>query len=152
MKKNSIALSQEQRHALEQVISKGTAPARKIRHAQVLLKIDESEHGPNWSDRQVKEALGVGEATIWRLRRRFLEQGLEDALNRRPQPERPEKRKLDGEQEAHLIALTCSSAPEGWKRWTMRLLADKLIELGYFEQIDHKTVWVALKKINSSPG
>jgi len=152
MKKNSIVLSKEQRQALEQLVSKGAAPARKIKHAEALLKIDESEHGPNWSDRQVKEAFGMGEATIWRLRRRFLGQGLENALNRRLQPERPEKRKVDGEQEAHLIALTCSPVPEGYQRWTMRLLADKLIELGYFEQIDHKTVWVALKKTNSSRG
>jgi transposase len=152
MKKNNIVLSKEQRHALEQLVSKGAAPARKIKHAEILLKIDESEQGPHWSDRQVKEAFGVGEVTIWRLRRRFLEQGLEDALNRRPQPERPEKRKVDGEQEAHLIALTCSPAPQGWKRWTMRLLADKLVELGYFEQIDHKTVWIALKKTNSNRG
>ncbi len=152
MKKKSIVLSKEQRHTLEPLISKGVAPARKIKQAQVLLKIDESEHGSKWSDNQVKEVFGMGEVTIWRLRRRFLEQGLEDALNRRPQPERPKKRKLDGEQEAHLIALTCSPAPEGYKRWTMRLLADKLVELGYFEEIDQKTVWVALKKINSSRG
>jgi len=152
MKKKSIVLSKEQRQALEQLASKGAAPARKIKHAEVLLKIDESEHGPNWSDKQVKEAFGVGEATIWRLRQRFFGQGLEDPLNRRPQPERPEKRKVDGEQEAHLIALTCSPVPEGYQRWTMRVLADKLVELGYFEQIDHKTVWVVLKKTNSSRG
>jgi transposase len=152
MKKNSIELSKEQREGLEHLVSKGKASARKIKHAEVLLKIDSNEKGPNWSDEQVKAAFGVGETTIWRIRRRFLEQGLEDALNRRRQPERPEKRKLDGEQEAHLIALTCSPAPEGYKRWTMRLLADKLVELGYFEEIDHKTVWVALKKTNSNRG
>jgi transposase len=152
MKKNSIELSKEQRQGLEQLVSKGKASARKIKHAEVLLKIDSSENGPKWSDEQVKAAYGVGETTIWRIRRRFVDQGLEDALNRRRQPERPEKRKLDGEQEAHLIALTCSPAPDGYQRWTMRLLADKLVELGYFEQIDHKTVWVALKKTNSSRG
>jgi transposase len=152
MKKNSIELSQEQRQGLEHLVSTGKASARKIKHAEVLLKIDSSEHGANWSDDQVKAAFGVGETTIWRIRRRFRDQGLEDALNRRRQPERPEKRKLDGEQEAHLIALTCSPAPDGYQRWTMRLLADKLVELGYVEQIDHKTVWVALKKTNSSRG
>jgi len=150
--KNSIELSKEQREGLEQLVSQGKTSARKIKHAEVLLKIDSSEHGPNWSYEQVKTVFRVGETTIWRLRRRFLEQGLEDALNRRRQPERPEKRKLDGEQEAHLIALTCSTAPQGYKRWTMRLLADTLVELGYFEQIDHKTVWVTLKKTNSSRG
>jgi transposase len=152
MKKESIELTKEQRAELEEVIKKGTARARKIQHAHVLLKIDSSEAGSNWSDQQVKEAFEVSIPTIWRIRQRFLEQGLNDALNRRPQPERPEKRKIDGEQEAHLIAVTCSQAPEGYKRWSMRLLADKLVELGYFEEISHDTVWVALKKINSSHG
>jgi transposase len=152
MSKNSIKLTKEQREELEQLISKGTTRARKMQHAHVLLKIDSGEGGPNWSDQQIKEAFGVSALTVWRIRQRFLEHGLDDALNRRPQPERPEKRKLDGEQEAHLIALTCSPAPQGYKRWTMRLLADKLVELGYFEQIDHKTVWVALKKMNSNRG
>jgi transposase len=152
MKKESIELTKEQRAELEEVIKKGTARARKIQHAHVLLKIDSSEAGSNWSDQQVKEAFEVSIPTIWRIRQRFLEQGLNDALNRRPQPERPEKRKIDGEQEAHVIAVTCSQAPEGYKRWSMRLLADKLVELGYFEEISHDTVWVALKKINSSHG
>lgn len=152
MKKDPIELTKEQRAELEEVIKKGTARARKLQHAHVLLKIDSSEAGSNWSDQQVKEAFGVSIPTIWRIRQRFLEQGLNDALNRRPQPERPEKRKIDGEQEAHLVAVTCSPAPEGYKRWSMRLLADKLVELGYFEEISHNTVWVALKKINSSHG
>jgi transposase len=152
MNKKSIELTKEQRAELEEVIKKGKAPVRKIQHAQVLLKIDRGEAGPQWSDQQVKEAFEVSIPTIWRLRQRFLEQGLHDALDRRPQPERPEKRKIDGEQEAHVIAITCSPAPEGYKRWSMRLLADKLVALGYFEEISHKTVWVALKKINSNHG
>jgi transposase len=152
MKKNSIELTKEQRAALEEMIKKGKAPVRKIQHAQVLLKIDSSQDGPNWSDERIQEAFGVSAPTVWRIRRRFLEQGLNDALNRRPQPERPEKRKIDGEQEAHLIAVTCSQVPEGYKRWSMRLLAEKLVELGYYEEISHKTVWVALKKINSNHG
>jgi transposase len=152
MKKNSIELTKEQRGELEEVIKKGQLPARKMQHAQVLLKIDSGEKGPNWLDEQLREAFGVSAPTVWRIRRRFLEQGLEDALNRRPQPERPEKRKVDGEQEAHLLAVTCSPAPEGYKRWSMRLLAGKLVELGYFEEISHKTVWVTLKKINSNHG
>lgn len=113
MKKNSIELTKEQRAELEEVIKKGQVPARKMQHAQVLLKIDSGEHGPNWSDKQLLEAFGVSAPTIWRIRRRFLAHGLSDALQRHPQPERPEKRKLDGEQEAHLIAVTCSPAPEG---------------------------------------
>lgn len=152
MNKNSIELTKEQREELEAVIKKGQAPARKMQHAQVLLKIDSGEEGANWSDKQLQEAFGVSAATVWRIRRRFLEQGLDEALNRHPQPERPEKRKVDGEQEAHLIALACSPAPEGYKRWSMRLLSDKLVKLGYYEEISHKTVWIALKKMNSSHG
>jgi len=107
MKKNSIELTQEQRQMLEQWLSRGTAPARQIRHAQILLKADTSEWGPKWPDQQIQEAFGVSKSTIWRVRCHFAEQGLDEALKRRPQPERPSKRKLDGEKEAHLIALTC---------------------------------------------
>jgi len=152
MSKKSIKLTKEQRAELEQLIRKGTERARKLQHAQVLLKIDSAEGRPNWSDQQVKEVFAVSIATIRRIRQRFLEQGLADALNRRPQPERPEKRKVDGEKEAQVIALTCSQAPEGQKRWSMRFLSEKLIELGYFEEISHVTVWTALKKTSSNPG
>lgn len=148
MKKHSIELTKEQRTELEEVIKKGQTRARKLQHAHVLLKIDAGEEGPDWSDQQIHEAFGVGKSTIWRIRQRFVEQGLSDALNRRPQPERPEKRKVYGEHEAHIIALTCSSPPEGHQRWTMRLLAGKMVELGYFEHIDHTTVWHVLKKTN----
>jgi hypothetical protein len=152
MKKHSIELSQEQRQELEDLVRKGSAPARKIQHAQVLLKSENGEQGPNWSDAQIQEAFGVSEPTIWRIRRRFLDQGLSDAIERRRQPERPYKRKLLGEQEAHLLALTCAPAPEGFRRWSLRLLANKLVDLGYVEHIDRKTVWNVLKKTNSSPG
>jgi len=152
MKKLTIELSQEQRQALEDLIRKGKESARKIMHAHVLLKADGGPWGPAWSDQQIQEAFGVGEATIWRMRRRFVDSGLDDALGRRPQPERPEKRKVNGDQEAHLIALTCSQPPAGHQRWTMRLLADKMVALGYSEQVSHKTIWITLKKMNSSRG
>lgn len=118
MKKHSIELRQEQRQKLEELINHGTAPARQIRHAHILLKTDTSQWGPRWTDQQIQEAFGVGKSTIWRVRRRFAERGLEDALKRRPQPDRPHKRKLDGEKEAHLIALTCGAKPEGEGRWS----------------------------------
>ena len=152
MKKNSVKLTQEQRQQLLQLIRSGKAPARKIMHAHILLKVDSSPDGPNWSDKQIQQAFGVGEASIWRVRRRFLEQGLADALNRRPQPERPEKRKLNGELEAHLIALTCGKKPEGEGRWSLRLLANKLVVLGEVEQVSYETVRRTLKKTNSSRG
>src|SRR5579885_629983 len=135
MKKHIIELSQEQRQVLEDLISHGKERARKIMHAHVLLKTDSGPWGPAWSDREIQEAFGVGEATIWRIRCRFVEQGLQEALNRCPQPERPEKRKIHGALEAHLMALACSEPPAGHNRWTMRLLADQMVALGYREQI-----------------
>lgn len=152
MKKHSIALSEEQRQQLEQVISKGVAPARQIKHAHILLKADSSQGGPNWSDEQIQEAFGVGHSTIWRVRKRFEENGLEDALKRRPQPPRPEKRVLNGRHEAYLIALSCGEKPEGRERWSVRLLAHKMVELGYLEQVGRETIRITLKKMNSNPG
>ena len=148
MKKNSVKLTQEQRQQLEQLIGSGQAAARTIMHAHILLKVDSSSDGPNWSDKQIQQAFGVGESTIWRVRCRFLEQGLDDALHRRPQPERPEKRKLHGELEAHLIAITCGEKPEGEGRWSLRLLANKLVEVGEVEEVSYETVRRTLKKTN----
>lgn len=99
MKKYIVKLSQEQRQQLEDLISRGQAAARKLMHARVLLKTDQGEHGPGWSDERIAEALEVGLATIERIRRRFAQEGCDDALNRRPQPERPQKRKIPGEKE-----------------------------------------------------
>lgn len=151
MKKQSIVLSEEQRHQVEQIIGSGTAPARKIMHAHVLLKIESGPNGPDWSDQQLHEAFGVGEATVWRIRRRFLEHGLQDALERRPQPERPEKRKINGVQEAHLIALCCGPQPEGRARWSMRLLADRFVQIGEVEEVSYETVRRTLKKNKLKP-
>jgi transposase len=130
--------------------SRGKGPARQLTHARILLKADEP--GPGWSDEQISEALEVSVPTIERVRRRFVESGLQDAITRRAQPERPSKRKIDGEQEAHLIALTCSAVPSGYDHWTMRLLADTMVALGYVEEVSYKTVWDTLKKTNSSRG
>jgi transposase len=117
-------------------------------HARILLKADEGVQGLGWTDQQIAEALEVGRATVERVRKRFVEGGLLDALVRRPQPERPQKRKMDGELEARLITLACSQAEGGRERWTIRLLADKLVQLGYVDQMSHHTVWVTLKKMN----
>lgn len=97
-------------------------------------------------DKQISAAFHVGETTIWRVRERFLENGLEEALTRRPQPERPEKRRLDGEAEAHLIALACSTPPAGYERWSVRLLTKQAIELEIVEQVGRETVRCVLKK------
>ena len=148
MKKNSIILTREQRRELEALISAGQAPARKITHARILLKADCGPDGPRWSARQIHEALEVGETTVHRVRRSFVQAGLEAALNRSTQPPRHEKRKLDGEQEAHLIALLCGPAPDGYERWSLRLVADKLVELEIVDSVSHETVRQVLKKTN----
>ena len=141
MKKHIIHLQTEQRQMLEALTNCGQASARSIKHAQILLK---SEQG--WSDKQIMQAYGVGETTIWRVRTRFLEHGLDDALKRRPQAERPEKRRLTGEDEAHLIALACTQAPKGYERWSIRLLTKTALELEIVSQVGRETVRQVLKK------
>ncbi len=153
-KKYPVILSEADREHLEQLIRAGTAPARKLTHARILLKADQGPHGPGWVDDAIAEAVEVSQPTVARLRRQYVEEGLEPALNRRP-PARVYQRKLDGEQEAHLIALSCSEPPEGYGRWALRLLAAKLVELVELEVVDsisHQTVQRVLKKTSSSRG
>ena len=152
MKKDSIQLSAVQRQSLEQILSKGKALAWTIKHAQVLLHVDRGPQGPGWSTSQIIEAYGVSRSTVERICRLYREQGLDAALFRRPQPPRPQKRKLDGEAEAHLVAILCGEKPEGAEHWTLRVVRDKLIELEIVETISHETVRQVLKKTNSSPG
>jgi transposase len=152
MKQHSIVLTVEQRQDLEKLISSGEAKARKLTRARIVLKADCGPQGPRWSNRQIHEALECSESTVCRTRHDFAEGGLEAALNRRPQPERAEKRKLDGEQEAHVVALMCQQPPDGYERWTVRLVAQKLVELEIVESVSHETVRQLLKKTNSSRG
>ena len=152
MKKHTIELSREQRAELEEVIRKGKTTARMIQHAQILLKTDQGAFGPKWSDQQIGEAYGASESTCFRVRNRFLQEGMQDALARRRQPERPEKRKINGEQEARLIALVCGPAPEGYQRWSVRLLADQFVILETGEHVSYATIQETLKKIDLSRG
>lgn len=152
MKKYRVILREDQRQQLEHVISTGQAPARQQAHARILLKADQSEQGPGWSDEQISQAVEVSLPTIERVRKRFVQEGLEEAIKRRPQPERPQKRKLAGVQEAHLIALSCEPAPEGYQRWSMRLLADRFVVVETGEKVGRETIRRTLKKMNSSPG
>jgi transposase len=149
--KYAVALTAEQRTQLQRLLAQGTAPARTLTHARVLLKADEAEGGPAWTNAAIAVALEISELTVTRVRKRFVEAGLEGALHRKVQPRR-KARKLDGAQEAHLIALTCSAAPEGRSRWSLRLLAGKLVALGQVEEVSHETVRQVLKRGNSSPG
>lgn len=144
----SITLRQEQREELEQFVKTGKASARAILHAHVMLKADDSSHGPKWSDRQIEAAFGVSYRTILRVRQRFAVSGMKAALHRQKQPPRPAKRKLDGEQEAQVIAVLCQQKPEGREQWTLRLLARRVVELEIVESISHETLRQTLKKTN----
>jgi uncharacterized protein YerC len=144
--KNSIELTEEQRSHLEEVISSGNISAQTVQHAHILLKSDRGTHGPQWSNERIQEAFGASTATIWRVRRRFLEHGLDKALNRRKQPERPEKRKVTGRQEAQLITLACMEAPTGYARWSRRLLRKKVVDLEIIEEVGRETIRLILKK------
>lgn len=144
-KKYAVVLTATERQSLLSLIAAGTAPARKLTHARVLLKADQGPDGPGWVDQAIADAVEVSQPTIARIRKQYVREGLEAALNRRP-PRRVYERKLDGKQEAHLIALTCSCAPTGRARWSLRLLADKLVELDIVEEVSYQTVRRVLKK------
>jgi transposase len=152
MKRYKVTLEAEERQHLNDLIAAGQAAARKLSHARILLKADATEGGPAWPDPRIADALEVSTATVERVRQRFVEQGLDAALDRK-QRERPAREiKLDGRAEARLIALACSAPPEGRATWTMKLLADKLVELEVVASISDETVRLALKKTRSSPG
>lgn len=146
-----VRLSSEERASLETLVKTGKRAADVRLRAQVLLKADVGEEGPGWTDARIAEALDVGLSTVHRLRQRLVEEGLEAALVRKPSRQaRP--RKLDGANEARLIAVACAKPPEGRARWTMRLLADRLVELEVVDSISDETVRRVLKKTRSSPG
>jgi transposase len=144
-KRYRVTLAAAERDALDRMLARGRAAARKLAHARVLLLADASAAGPGWTDAAIAEAVRVSVRTIERVRQRFVEEGLEAAL--RPKPsQRVYRGKLDGEQEAKLIALACSSPPEGKKRWTLRLLAARMAELEIGPEVSHETVRQVLGK------
>jgi hypothetical protein len=147
-KKYRVRLTNEERNHLEKLVRKGKAHARKLLHARILLKADENGSA-SWTDEQIADAFEVSVATVARERRRYCEEGLEIALMPK-KPGLPRRRVLDGRAEAHLIALACSDPPEGRERWSMRLLADRMVELGHVEALSYETVRRTLKKTSSS--
>jgi len=149
--KYRVTLSFEERAQLAGMIGSGKAAARKLQHARILLKADQAPGGPAWTDEQIIKAVDVSPCTISRVRHLFVEEGLDAALNRK-MPTGRQYRKLDGAQEAHLIAVACSTPPEGRVRWTLNLLADKLVELNIVESITGECVRNTLKKMSSSRG
>lgn len=150
-KKYIVALNAKERKQLEQLTKTGKAPAYKINHARILLKADTNREGGGWSDTTISQALDLSVSTIERVRQRFVEQSLEQALGRKTQ-QRRKARLLDGEQEAQLLALACSEPPEGQAKWSLRLLAERMVSLDYVETISHETVRQTLKKTNLSLG
>ena len=149
-KKYMVRLSEAERAELGALVKTGRAAARKRLHAQILLKADEGEHGPAWTDAAILKALDVSSRTVERVRQCLVEDGLETALNGHPQ-QRYKSPKLDGEQEAYLVALACSAPPEGRNRWTLRLLADRMVELEYVDTVSYETVRQVLKKNELKP-
>jgi len=150
-KKYSVKLDPSERNLLEQMVKIGNTPARKILRAWILLKSDCNEDGPNWSDKNICQSFNVSEVTVFQVRKAFVENGLEKAINRK-KPEREYQHLIDGEAEAHLIALACSEAPNGQERWTLRLLRDQMIQLEYIEDVSHETIRTTLKKTSLSLG
>jgi transposase len=143
--KYAVRLSDEERARLRTLVGRGVAPARLLTHARILLKADQGEGGAAWADAAIAGALEVHPATVARVRRQYVEEGLEAALARRA-PRREYARKLDGAQEARLIAVACGAPPPGRQRWSLRLLADELVRLEVVDDVSYETVRQTLKQ------
>jgi hypothetical protein len=152
VKKYEVTLTADERRQLRDLIAAGTAAAQKLAHARILLKADASPGGPAWTDDRIADAVEVSTDTVARVRQRFVEDSLEAALVRKKAARPPVPLKLDGRAEARLITLACSSPPDGRTRWTMQLLADKLVELAVVDAISDETVRRTLQKTRSSRG
>ena len=142
-----VTLTEDERIELNWLVSVGTAAARKLTRARILLLADDAEGGSAKSDPDVVNALGCGRATVERVRKQFVEEGLEATLQRKPTLRTYENR-IDGEAEAHLVAMTCGSPPEGRSRWTLRLLADRMVAVGHIDSVTHETIRMTLKKMS----
>ncbi len=149
-KRYVVRLSEEDRQRIGTLLRRGRAHARSLLYGRILLKTDASEGGPAWTDERIADALETSADTVARERRRFCEDGLEVALMAK-KPGKPRRRVLDGRAEAHLVALACSEPPEGRGSWTLRLLADRMVELGHVEGVSRETVRRTLKKTNCAP-
>lgn len=151
MKKYKVTLKLKEREELLAIIKKGKHTSKKVIHALILLNCDEGKHSDKVKNEDVAKVLQIGHRTIDRVKKKFVEEGFEAALTNRPTT-RVYDKKADGDVEAHLVALSCSEPPPGFSRWSLRLLADKMVELEYVEDISHETVRRVLKKTNLNPG
>ena len=149
--KYRVTLTEEERKDLLRIVSKGKTEGYRIRHANILLAADEIEENKEWTDKRIAKAYHTTERSVGNLRRRFVEKGLDAALGHEKREAAP-RIKIDGEIEAKIVALTCSKAPEGYSQWTLRLLADKVVELGIMESISHTAIGDCLKKTKLSHG
>lgn len=145
MEKYKVTLTKEERDELMSIINKGSHTSQKFRNAYILLNCDEGEYADKVTNIQMSKVLKIGMRTIDRTKKKFIEEGFDAALERKP-VQREYERKADGDLEAHLIALCCSSPPKGYAKWSLRLLADKVVELKYTESISYETVRRVLKK------
>jgi hypothetical protein len=152
MEKFKVTLTADERQALEHLVSVGKAAARKLTHARILLLADQGPGGPGRIDEEIIEALDTSPSTIARVRKRFVTESLEAALDHRPQPPRPDKVKITEDVEKRLIEVACSDPPQGRCRWTLQLLADRLVVLGCLASVSTEAVRLALKKTTFSPG
>jgi transposase len=143
-KRYKVTLTEEERAQLQKLVSMGKSAARKLNHARILLLADASPRGLKRTDQEILESLGIGVRTVERVRQRFVEEGFDAALDPKPRPKLA--RKLSGQIEADLVALAKSDPPKGRKRWTLRLLADQMVELKYLAEISHESVRQVLKK------
>lgn len=150
-KRYRVTLTEAERQELQSMVTAGKSAARKLVRARVLLLADQAEGGPAKSDSEIVEALGCGRATVERIRKQFVEEGLEETLQPKPSM-RVYERRLDGKAEAHLVAIACGAPPEGRSRWTLRLLGDRLVALGHVDSVAHETVRQTLKKTSLSLG
>lgn len=150
-KKYVVKLKSDERKQLRALVQNGKGSAQALTHARILLKADPAKGQPGWTDEAICDAFDVSVATIERVRQTYVRHGIDAAVNRRSRS-RERTRRLDGKQEAHLIALACSEPPTGHDRWTLRLLADRMVKLEYVDELSDQTVRRTLKKTNSSPG
>src|SRR5215210_8608301 len=145
-----VTLTKEEREQPTSIVSKGYHSAQQYRVAYILLNCDQGEYGEKITNEQISSVLKISMRMIDRVKQRFVEDGFEACLDRKPRS-KSKPRKADGDLEAHLVALSCSKAPEGFSRWSLRMLADKLVEMEYLESISHETIRRVLKKTNWKP-
>jgi len=151
MVRYKVTLTKEEREQLHSVLGKGKHMSQQFRNACILINSDESPNGRKLSNEQIAQVLHINTKTVERVKQRFVEEGFDQSMDRKPYPKKGPF-KTDGDFEAHLIALSCSEAPTGYARWSLRLLADKMIELKYADSISHETVRQVLKKTKSNRG